>query len=38
MKPYRLFFIIVLCVLLAMPICASAGTWKPAKPIKLIVP
>ena len=38
MKPHRIFIIIGLCVLLAMPICASAGTWKPAKPIKLIVP
>lgn len=38
MKPHRIVIIIGLCVLLAMPICASAGTWKPAKPIKLIVP
>jgi len=38
MKSYRLFIIMALCVLLAVPICASADTWKPAKPIKLIVP
>jgi len=38
MKSYRLFIIMALCVLLAAPICASADTWKPAKPIKLIVP
>jgi len=38
MKSYRSFIIMALCVLLAVPVCASAGTWKPTKPIKLIVP
>ncbi|MDJ0913561.1 MAG: tripartite tricarboxylate transporter substrate binding protein [Desulfobacterales bacterium] len=38
MKPHRIVIAIILCILLAMPVCASAGTWKPAKPIKLIVP
>ncbi len=38
MKLYRIFIIMALCVLLAVPICASAGTWKATKPIKLIVP
>ena len=38
MKSYRIFIIMTLCVLLAAPICASADTWKPTKPIKLIVP
>ena len=38
MKSYRLFIIMTLCVLLAAPIGASADTWKPTKPIKLIVP
>jgi len=38
MKSYRLFIIMALCVLLTVPIGASADTWKPAKPIKLIVP
>ena len=38
MKPHRFVIAIILCILLAVPVCASAGTWKPAKPIKLIVP
>lgn len=38
MKPHRFFIAIILCILLAIPVYASAGTWKPAKPIKLIVP
>ena len=38
MKSYRIFIIMSLCVLLAAPIGASADTWKPTKPIKLIVP
>ena len=38
MKPHRIIIAIALCMLMAMPLCASAGTWKPAKPIKLIVP
>jgi tripartite-type tricarboxylate transporter receptor subunit TctC len=38
MKSYRIFIIMALCVLLAVPMCASADTWKPTKPIKLIVP
>jgi len=38
MKAHRIIIAIALCVLLAAPLCAAAGTWKPAKPIKLIVP
>ena len=38
MKAYRIFIIIALCVVLAVPLSATAGTWKPTKPIKLIVP
>lgn len=38
MKTHRFFLIMILCIVLAAPISATAGTWKPAKPIKLIVP
>jgi tripartite-type tricarboxylate transporter receptor subunit TctC len=38
MKVHRIFVIMALCIVLAAPISATAGTWKPAKPIKLIVP
>ena len=38
MKAHRIIIAIGLCVLLAVPLSAAAGTWKPAKPIKLIVP
>jgi tripartite-type tricarboxylate transporter receptor subunit TctC len=38
MKAHRIIIAIALCVLLAVPLSAAAGTWKPAKPIKLIVP
>ena len=38
MKLSRIFVIMTLCILLAVPLSAMAGTWKPAKPIKLIVP
>ncbi len=38
MKTHRIFIIMVLCIVLAVPISATAGTWKPDKPIKLIVP
>ena len=38
MKVARIFMIMALCIVLAAPISAIAGTWKPAKPIKLIVP
>jgi hypothetical protein len=38
MKVHRIFVIMALCIVLAAPICATAETWKPAKPIKLIVP
>ena len=38
MKTHRIFIIMVLCIVLAVPISATAETWKPAKPIKLIVP
>jgi len=38
MKSHRILIIMVMCLILAVPISATAGTWKPAKPIKLIVP
>ena len=38
MKVQRTFVVIALCILLAIPLSADAGTWKPTKPIKLIVP
>ena len=38
MKAHRIFFAIALSILIALPLAASAGTWKPTKPIKLIVP
>lgn len=38
MKVHRTFIVIGLSILLALPAVAAAGTWKPAKPIKLIVP
>jgi tripartite-type tricarboxylate transporter receptor subunit TctC len=38
MKPLRISIPLVLIVLLAAPLCVAADTWKPAKPIKLIVP
>jgi len=38
MKNYRIFTIMILCVLLTVPVGAAADTWKPTKPIKLIVP
>jgi tripartite-type tricarboxylate transporter receptor subunit TctC len=38
MKGHRIFVIMALCIVLAVPLSATAETWKPAKPIKLIVP
>jgi len=38
MKPYRVFVTLFLCLLVAVPAIVSADTWKPDKPIKLIVP
>ena len=38
MKAHRIFIVIALSIVLAFPITAAAGTWKPTKPIKLIVP
>ncbi len=38
MKVSRIFLIMTLCIVLAAPLSALAGTWKPTKPIKLIVP
>ncbi len=38
MKAHRTFIVIALSVLLALPLSAAADTWKPTKPIKLIVP
>jgi len=38
MKAHRIFVIMALGIILAAPLSATAGTWKPAKPIKLIVP
>ena len=38
MKTFRIFTIVFIVSLLAMPLPAAAGTWQPAKPIKLIVP
>jgi len=37
-KAYRIFVIVALSIVLAFPLSAAAGTWKPAKPVKLIVP
>ena len=38
MKTHRIIIVIALSILLALPLSAAAGTWKPTKPIKLIVP
>ena len=38
MKVHRIVIVIALSILLALPLSAAAGTWKPTKPIKLIVP
>ena len=38
MKAHRIFIVIGLSILLALPAAAAADTWKPTKPIKLIVP
>jgi tripartite-type tricarboxylate transporter receptor subunit TctC len=38
MKPYRVIVALFLCLLVAVPASVSADTWKPDKPIKLIVP
>jgi len=38
MKLSRIFVIMTLCIALAIPLSAVAETWKPDKPIKLIVP
>jgi tripartite-type tricarboxylate transporter receptor subunit TctC len=38
MKAHRIVIVIALSILLALPLSAAAGTWKPTKPIKLIVP
>ena len=38
MKAHRIVIVIGLSILLALPAAAAAGTWKPTKPIKLIVP
>ncbi len=38
MKVQRIFVIMALCIVLAVPVSAAAQTWKPAKPSKLIVP
>ncbi len=38
MRSHRIFIVIALSLLLAFPLSAAAGTWKPTKPIKLIVP
>jgi len=38
MKPYHVIVALFLCLLLAVPAGVSADTWKPDKPIKLIVP
>ena len=38
MKAHRLYVAIALSILLALPLTAAADTWKPTKPIKLIVP
>lgn len=37
-KAHRIFVIVSLSIVLAVPLSATAGTWKPEKPIKLIVP
>ncbi|KPJ76236.1 MAG: hypothetical protein AMJ54_12365 [Deltaproteobacteria bacterium SG8_13] len=38
MKAHRIFIVVALSILLALPLSAAADTWKPTKPIKLIVP
>jgi tripartite-type tricarboxylate transporter receptor subunit TctC len=38
MKVHRILIVIALSILLAVPLSAAADTWKPTKPIKLIVP
>ena len=38
MKTHRIIIVIALSLLLALPLSAAAGTWKPTKPIRLIVP